>query len=138
MNKTIDTMVPDDASVYFYCAMACTCMGLSKKKKKFNLQLLPIFALFFVIFFAHCGSRTWDLVPTLSYLRASKLLIKWDGLRKYAWDSSCSTLGVQVRNMKMVFNIYGTWCWVTFEKLMMKIYDFFIRLSRLVSPYNIV
>ena len=24
----------------------------------------------------------------------------------------------------MVFNIYGTWLWVTFEKLMMKLYDF--------------
>ena len=41
--------------------------------------------------------------------------------------------------MKMVFNIYGTWRRVTFEKQMMKIYDiFFIRLSRLVTPYNIV
>ena len=39
--------------------------------------------------------------------------------------------------MKMVFNIYGTWRWVTFEKLMMKIYDFFTQLSRLVTPYNI-
>ena len=48
-------------------------------------------------------------------------------------------LGIQIRNMKMVFNIYGTQRWVTFEKLMMKIYDFFIRLSRLVIPYiNIV
>ena len=34
-------------------------------------------------------------------------------------------LGIQIRNIKMVFNIYGTWRWVTFEKLMMKIYDFF-------------
>ena len=25
-------------------------------------------------------------------------------------------LGIQIRNMKMVFNIYGTWRWVTFEK----------------------
>ena len=32
-------------------------------------------------------------------------------------------LGIQIRNMKMVFNIYGTWHRVTFEKLMMKIYD---------------
>ena len=32
-----------------------------------------------------------------------------------------SKLGIQIRNMKMVFNIYGTWCRVTFEKLMMKI-----------------
>ena len=35
-----------------------------------------------------------------------------------------SRLGVKVRNMKMDFNIYGTWRWVMFEKLMMKIYDF--------------
>ena len=35
-------------------------------------------------------------------------------------------IGIQIRNMKMVFNIYGTWRWVTFEKLMMKIYDFFL------------
>ena len=35
------------------------------------------------------------------------------------------------------FNIYGTWRRVTFEKLMMK-NDFFIRLSRLATPYNIV
>ena len=48
------------------------------------------------------------------------------------------TLGIQIRNMKMVFNIYGTWRQVTFEKLMMKIYDFFNRLIRLVTPYNIV
>ena len=48
-------------------------------------------------------------------------------------------LGIQIRNMKMVFNIYGNWRWVMFEKLMMKIYDFFfIRLSHLVTPYNIV
>ena len=33
-------------------------------------------------------------------------------------------LGIQIRNMKMVFNIYGTWRRVTFEKLMMKMYDF--------------
>ena len=31
-------------------------------------------------------------------------------------------LGIQIRNMKMVFNIFGTWRRVTFEKLMMKIY----------------
>ena len=48
-------------------------------------------------------------------------------------------LGIQIRNMKMVFNIYGTWRQVAFEKLMMKIYDiFFIRLSRLVTQHNIV
>ena len=45
-----------------------------------------------------------------------------------------STIGIQIRNMKMVFNIYCTWHWMTFEKLMMKIYDFFfIRLSCLVT-----
>ena len=47
-------------------------------------------------------------------------------------------LGVNVRNMKMDLNIYGTWHRVTFEKLMMQIYDFFIQLSCLVTPYNIV
>ena len=36
----------------------------------------------------------------------------------------------------MVFNTGGTWRRVTFEKLMMKIYDFFNRLSRLVSVCN--
>ena len=36
------------------------------------------------------------------------------------------TIGVKVRNMKMNLNIYGTWRRVTFEKLMMKIYDFFL------------
>ena len=39
--------------------------------------------------------------------------------KRYPW------LGIQIRNMKMVFKFYGTWHWVTFEKLMMKIYDFF-------------
>ena len=34
-------------------------------------------------------------------------------------------LGIQIRNMKMVFNFNCTWRWVTFEKLMMKIDDFF-------------
>ena len=43
------------------------------------------------------------------------------------------TLGIQIRNMKMVFNFYCSWRWVTFEKLMMKIYDFFYS-----APYNIV
>ena len=39
--------------------------------------------------------------------------------------STMYILGIQIRNMKMVFNSYCTWRWVTFEKLMMKIYDFF-------------
>ena len=35
-----------------------------------------------------------------------------------------NTLGVRVRNVKMDFNIYGTWCRVTFEKLMIMIFIF--------------
>ena len=35
-------------------------------------------------------------------------------------------IGIQIRNMKRVFNIYGTWQRVMFKKLMMKIYDFFL------------
>ena len=44
------------------------------------------------------------------------------------------SIGIQIRNMKMVFNFYCTWRRVTFEKFMI----FFIRLSRLVTLYNIV
>ena len=47
-------------------------------------------------------------------------------------------LGIQIQNMKMVFNIYGTLRWVTFEKLMMKIYDFFYSAKSFSPPYNIV
>ena len=47
-------------------------------------------------------------------------------------------LGVKVRNMKMDFNTEGTWRQVGQWTLMMTIYDFFIWLSRLVTPYNIV
>ena len=36
----------------------------------------------------------------------------------------------------MVFNTGGTWRWVTFEKLMMKIYNFFKSTIRLVSVCN--
>ena len=46
------------------------------------------------------------------------------------------TLGVQVGKMKMDLNIYGTWCQVGQWTLMMKMYDFFIWLSRLITPYN--
>ena len=34
-------------------------------------------------------------------------------------------VGVQDQKIKIVFNTGGTWRQVTFEKLMMKIYDFF-------------
>ena len=47
-------------------------------------------------------------------------------------------LGIQIRNMKMVFNIHGTWRRVIFEKLMMMIYDFFYSAKSLSRPYNIV
>ena len=43
-------------------------------------------------------------------------------------------LGVQVQCMKMIFNIYGTWRRVTFEKLMMKIYDFFYLAKSFSHP----
>ena len=45
-------------------------------------------------------------------------------------------LGIQIRNIKMVFNIYGTWCRITFEKLMMKIYDFFYSAKSFTFTYN--
>ena len=35
-------------------------------------------------------------------------------------------VGIQILNMKMVFDFYCTWRWVMFEKLMMKINDFFL------------
>ena len=41
-------------------------------------------------------------------------------------ENKICTIGIQIRNMKMGFNIYGTWRWVMFEKIMMKIYDFFL------------
>ena len=42
-------------------------------------------------------------------------------------------VGIQIPNMKMIFNFYGTWRWVMFEKLMMKIYDFRLALRMPVS-----
>ena len=42
--------------------------------------------------------------------------------------------GVKVRNSKMDFNIYDTWRWVTFENLMMKIYDFFYSAKSFSHP----
>ena len=47
-----------------------------------------------------------------------------------------TTLGVQVRNMKMDFNTRGTWRQVGQWRLMMKINDFFIRLSRYQAINN--
>ena len=44
-----------------------------------------------------------------------------------------SRLGIQIRNMKMVLNIYGTWRQVTFEKLMMKIHEIFFYSAKSFS-----
>ena len=44
------------------------------------------------------------------------------------------TLGIQIRNMKMDFNFHGTWCRVTLEKRMMKIYDFFYSAKSFSHP----
>ena len=49
-------------------------------------------------------------------------------------ETAMYTLGIQIRNMKMVFNIYGTWRWVAFEKLMMKIHDFFYSAKSFGHP----
>ena len=38
----------------------------------------------------------------------------------------------------MVFNFYGTWRQVTFEKLMMKIYDFFYLAKSFSHPGHII
>ena len=43
----------------------------------------------------------------------------------FLYSVMTSRLGIQIRNMKMVLNFYCTWRWVTFEKLMIKMYDFF-------------
>ena len=43
-------------------------------------------------------------------------------------------LGIQIRNIKMVFKFSGTWRWVTFEKLMMKIYDFLYSAKSFSHP----
>ena len=50
------------------------------------------------------------------------IILFYDQTKKKCHTSS---VGIQIQNMKMVFNIYGTWSRVMFEKLMMKIYDFF-------------
>ena len=44
-------------------------------------------------------------------------------------------LGIQIRNMKMVLNIYGTWRRVTFKKTNDENLWFFFRLSRLIPLY---
>ena len=49
-------------------------------------------------------------------------------LRKFTWYIIC-ILGAKFWNMKMDFKTGGTWNWVRQWTLMMKIYDFCIRLS---------
>ena len=63
------------------------------------------------------------------YMYAQRLV--WPGSQSVTFDI-VSRLGIQIRNMKMVFKIYCTWRWVMFEKLMMKIYDFFY----LAKPFS--
>ena len=56
------------------------------------------------------------------------------GTHKNNFTYVVCTLGLQILNMKMVFNFYCTWRWVTFEKLMMKIYDFFYSAKSFSHP----
>ena len=79
-----------------------------------------------------CIGKYISLVKMYNKIRNSQIYVKIKII------VNICTLGVQVRNMKMFLKIYGTWRRVTFVKLMMKIYEIFIRLSRLVTPYNIV
>ena len=67
-----------------------------------------------------------------SYLPTFKKLLKdfkkIDNRQKTFQKNTTYNLGIQIQNMKVVFNFYCTWRWVMFEKLMKKIYDFFILL----------
>ena len=58
----------------------------------------------------------------------------YDALQALQVRKKICKIGIQIRNMKMVFNIYGTWRWVTFEKLMMKIDDFFYSAKLFSHP----
>ena len=60
----------------------------------------------------------------------------WSLHRSRSLNECKSTLGTQLRNMKVEFMTGGTWHQVGQCILIMKIYDFFIRLSHLVSVYN--
>ena len=40
-----------------------------------------------------------------------------DSFRELLENDYLFRLGIQILNMKMVFNIYGTWRWVTFESV---------------------
>ena len=74
------------------------------------------------------GGNIWR--DTIQFRKSHWYLL----LQKYDIMEYIYQLGIQIRNMKMDFNFYCTWRWVTLEKLMMKIYDFFfIRLSHLVG-----
>ena len=73
------------------------------------------------------------------YLGSEKIQLCFQNitiLYVYGDEIHVHIIGVKVRNMKMDFNTGGTWRRVGQWTLMMKIYDFFIRLSRLVALYN--
>ena len=56
--------------------------------------------------------------------------------KRKSWGGTwvLDNLGIQIRYMKMAFNFYGTWRRVMFEKLMMKIYDFFYSAKSFSHP----
>ena len=71
-----------------------------------------------------CPSLLNQAISTCAYIWLNSMLFSY------------YPLGVKVRNMKMDCDIYGTWHRVWQWTLMMKIYDFFIRLSGLVASYK--
>ena len=75
-------------------------------------------------FFAHAQNRTHSPSSFILALPSSEVV------------RGGSRVGVKVRNMKMDFNTGGIWHWVGQCTLMMKIYDFFIRLSRYQAINN--
>ena len=79
-----------------------------------------------------CGSSLFLIIAILLYkyfrIIKGQINIGWDSekIKKVGFGYLCTPkIGVGDRNIKMVFNTGGTWRWITFEKLMMKIYDFF-------------
>ena len=57
----------------------------------------------------------------------------WIGKKKIGPNIFIKSLGVKIRKLKVGFKTGGTWRQVKQRTLIMNIYDFFIRLSRLVS-----
>ena len=75
----------------------------------------------------HLPKLKWQLLNEAVFHWTIKIILHLSHMIDY-W------LGIQIRNMKMVFNIYGTWRWVTFEKLMMKINDSFYSAKSFSNP----